>query len=87
MVFFDPNCPFCVKLWHDLQKWHDNLIVKWIPVAFVHPSSLGMAARVFSAKDPQKVLAFNEEHYDLKTDAAHAYRVDRADPIWHRKPG
>ena len=44
MVFFDPNCPFCAHLWRELQPWQNRLRVRWIPVAFVRPDSLGMAS-------------------------------------------
>lgn len=68
MVFFDPNCPFCARLWKRIHEKYANLIVKWIPVAFVHSTSLGMAARILSTKDPQKALAFNEDHYHFTTE-------------------
>ena len=67
VIFFDPNCPFCAHLWRELQPWRNRLRVRWIPVAFVRPDSLGMAASILYAVHPRQALDLNEGHYDFRT--------------------
>lgn len=46
-VFFDPNCPWCAKLWRtklsDGRSFKD-LPAVWIPVSFLTSDSIGKAA-------------------------------------------
>ena len=67
VVFFDPNCPFCAHLWRELQPWQNRLRVRWIPVAFVRPDSLGMAVGILYAAHPWQAMGLNESHYDFRT--------------------
>ena len=64
-VLFDPNCPYCHRLWLRLQPYaRRGLAVRWIPVAFIRPSSLPKAAAILAARDPVQAFTFNEAHYD-----------------------
>ena len=65
IVFFDPNCPFCAHFWHRLHALRKRLRIKWVPVAFIRPTSLNMAAQILASKSPVKALDFNEQHYDF----------------------
>ena len=67
VVFFDPNCPFCARLWDALQPWRAQLRVEWIPIAFLRPSSIRIAATMLTAPHPAQALAENEEHYQYQT--------------------
>ena len=67
VVFFDPNCPFCARLWDALQPWRAQLRVEWIPIAFLRPSSIWIAATMLTAPNPVQALAENEEHYQYQT--------------------
>lgn len=69
IVFFDPNCPYCAILWKRLQPWMQRLPVRWVPIAFLKPSSLAIAATILRSPNPVKALAFNEGKYVF---AAHA---------------
>ena len=57
-VFFDPTCPHCAHLWANSQPVTKQLKIVWIPIGFLRPQSLPMAATILSAKDP--VAAMNE---------------------------
>ncbi len=65
-VFFDPDCPYCHLTWKALQPYEKvGLQVRWVPVAYLKPSSLGRAAAIMAAKD--RVAAFREN--EVKFDA------------------
>jgi hypothetical protein len=51
-IFFDPNCPFCHKLYQEARPWvgRDGLQLRWIPVGILMPSSAGKAAAILEAK-------------------------------------
>ncbi len=65
-VFFDPNCPYCHRLYEDLQPWvgRQGLRLRWIPVAVLAPGSEGKAAAMLQAPDRRKALARNEDDYN-----------------------
>lgn len=51
-VFFDPNCPYCHKAWRSLQPYEQaGLQVRWIPVAYLSPSSLSKAMKIIGASN------------------------------------
>jgi len=63
-VFFDPNCYYCHLTWKALQPYEKaGLLVRWVPVAYQKPSSLGMAAAILLASDPAAALRQNETGY------------------------
>ncbi len=68
LVFFDPDCPFCAHFWQSLKPWRQHFRVRWVPVAYVRPSSLGRAVALLQAPHPAQALAVNEGHFDY---AAH----------------
>ena len=64
-VFFDPNCPYCHRVWEYLKPYEKaGLAVRWIPVAFIKPSSMDKAVAILAAKDPAQAFEYNESHYD-----------------------
>ena len=64
-IFFDPNCPYCHKLYEELRTrvGQNELQVRWIPVGILLPTSLGKAAAILDAKDPLLALRQNEEKF------------------------
>lgn len=51
-VFDDPNCPFCKALWEASQPYLDDEVqIRHIMVAVLHPTSMGKAARMLAADD------------------------------------
>lgn len=70
VAFLDPNCIFCHQFYeHVLPELKaGKLRIKVIPVGFLKPSSLPKAVAILSAKDPAKAWAFDEAHFDVKTE-------------------
>lgn len=68
-IFFDPNCPYCKKLYEELRPrvGHNGLQVRWIPVGILLPTSFGKAAAILEAKDPLLALRQNEEGFSTAT--------------------
>jgi thiol:disulfide interchange protein DsbG len=64
-VFFDPNCFYCHLTWKALQPYEKvGLQVRWVPVAYQKPSSVGRAAAIMEAPDRAAALRENELNYD-----------------------
>ncbi len=64
-IFFDPNCPYCHRVYVDTRDWIKNneVQLRWIPVGVLTASSYGKALTLLDAKDPLKLFYQNEEHY------------------------
>jgi thiol:disulfide interchange protein DsbG len=84
VVFFDPNCPYCAHLWRDLQAWKQRLQVRWIPIAFLRHSSLGLAAAILSAPSPRHALAINEGTYVFQTRTGGYLPLSHPAPHWRQ---
>ncbi len=68
-VFFDANCIFCHLTWKALQPYEKvGLQVRWVPVAFLKPTSTGKAAAIMQAKDPAAALGNNESRFNTATE-------------------
>ncbi|HEX6795113.1 MAG TPA: thiol:disulfide interchange protein DsbG [Casimicrobiaceae bacterium] len=64
-VFFDANCFYCHLTWKALQPYvKAGLQVRWVPVAYQQPSSVGRAAAIMQAPDRVAALHTNETRYD-----------------------
>lgn len=64
-VFFDANCFYCHLTWKALQPYERvGLQVRWVPVAYQQPSSVGRAAAIIQASDRIAALRANEMGYD-----------------------
>jgi thiol:disulfide interchange protein DsbG len=65
-IFFDPNCPFCHRLYVNTRTWvkEGKAELRWIPVGILTTTSAGKAAAILGAKDPRKAFYDNEDHYD-----------------------
>ena len=64
-VFFDANCFYCHLTWKAVQPYETaGLQVRWIPVAYQQPSSVGRAAAIMQAQDRVAALKLNETRYD-----------------------
>ena len=64
-VFFDPNCPYCHKLFVSARPWvnQGKLELRWIPTGTLMTTSHGKAVAMLGAEDPLKTFYQNEEHY------------------------
>jgi thiol:disulfide interchange protein DsbG len=64
-VFFDANCYYCHLTWKALEPYEKaGLQVRWVPVAYQKPTSLGRAAAIMRAGDRAAALRANESGYD-----------------------
>ena len=64
-VFFDANCYYCHLTWKALQPYEKvGLQVRWVPVAYQKPSSVGRAAAIMEASDRIAAMRENEVNYD-----------------------
>ncbi len=63
-VFFDPNCPYCHKLWLALQPYERaGLQVHWVPVAYLGPTSQPKAARMLASADRTAAFREHMQHF------------------------
>ncbi|MEW6703868.1 MAG: hypothetical protein AB1430_03345 [Pseudomonadota bacterium] len=66
LVFFDPNCPVCARLWlawNGPQGQARGLATRWIPVAYMNQRSRGRAAALL-AENSAAALARNFVEFD-----------------------
>jgi thiol:disulfide interchange protein DsbG len=64
-VFFDANCFYCHLSWKALQPYERaGVQVRWVPVAYQQPSSVGRAAAIMQARDRVAALRENEMGYN-----------------------
>lgn len=62
-IFLDPNCPWCHRLYEDLAKaLPGDVTVRWIPVAFLKPSSAGRARALLAGGLP--ALRTDEDRFE-----------------------
>ncbi len=68
-VFFDPNCPYCHKVYEMLrpQVQRGDVELRWIPLASLMTTSLGKAATMLEAKDPTEAFYRNERGFSQET--------------------
>ncbi|RDU99478.1 thiol:disulfide interchange protein DsbG [Trinickia dinghuensis] len=61
-VFTDPNCPYCNRLWVDMQPWvkTGKVQVRNIVVGILTPTSYGKAAALLEAQHPRQALHDHE---------------------------
>ena len=64
-IFFDPECPYCHKVYQTTRPWigKDGLQFRWIPVGILMPSSAGKAAAILEAKNPLAAFHKNEDEF------------------------
>lgn len=64
-IFFDPNCPYCHKLFEETRSYvkQGKVTLRWIPVGVLTTTSEGKAAAMLQAKDRLKAFYHNENHY------------------------
>jgi thiol:disulfide interchange protein DsbG len=64
-IFFDPNCPYCHRLYLNTRDWikAGKVRLRWIPVGVLTTTSPGKAAALLGADDPVQAFYDNEDHY------------------------
>jgi thiol:disulfide interchange protein DsbG len=70
-VFFDPNCPYCHKVYEMLRPAVQGGAVelRWIVLGILMTTSQGKAATMLEAKDPTTALHRNERGFSQETGA------------------
>ena len=70
-VFFDPNCPYCHKVFEMLrpQVQRGEVELRWVPIGKLMLTSLGKAAALLEDKDPTAALYRNERDFSRETGA------------------
>jgi len=58
-VFFDPNCPYCHRLWTTLRAGVDagKIQVRWLPVAILKDTSKGLGAAIYTSPRASEAMA------------------------------
>lgn len=61
-VFSDPNCPYCHRFWQQARPWVEGgrVQLRHVVVGMLSPDSLGKAAALLAAGDPQAALGAHE---------------------------
>uniref|UniRef100_E6PLF3 Thioredoxin-like fold domain-containing protein n=1 Tax=mine drainage metagenome TaxID=410659 RepID=E6PLF3_9ZZZZ len=82
-IFFDPNCPYCHKLYGMLRAdvGKDDLQFRWIPLGMLTPSSLPKAAAILQAEDPLQAFHKNENDYDFAANGQPGGGIEPATTI------
>lgn len=57
-VIFDPNCPYCHRLWGMVRSVAaaGNVQIRWLPVAILADTSKGLGAALYQANKPVDAL-------------------------------
>lgn len=68
-VIYDANCPYCHLAWKMLQPYEKaGLQVRWVPVAFLSPTSMPKAIEALAAPDPtaafRRIMERFGQNYD-----------------------
>ncbi|HJX18268.1 MAG TPA: thiol:disulfide interchange protein DsbG [Acidiferrobacterales bacterium] len=68
-VFFDPNCPYCHKVYEMLrpQVQRGEVELRWVVTGRLMATSTGKAAAMLEAKDPTEALHRNERGFSQET--------------------
>jgi thiol:disulfide interchange protein DsbG len=68
-VFFDPNCPYCHKVYEMLrpQVQRGEVELRWVPLGKLMVTSTGKAAAMLEAKNPTEALHRNERGFSRET--------------------
>jgi thiol:disulfide interchange protein DsbG len=68
-VFFDPNCPFCHKVYELLrpQVQRGDVELRWVVIGNLMTTSTGKAAAMLEAKDPTEAFYRNERDFSQAT--------------------
>jgi len=68
-VFFDPNCPYCHKVYEMLrpQVQRGDVELRWVVVGKLMTTSTGKAAAILEAKDPTEAFHRNERDFSQAT--------------------
>lgn len=68
-VFIDPNCMFCHYAWKALRPYEAaGLQVRWVPVGFLTKDSMGKAAALLEASNPEAAMLKHETEFNPQAE-------------------
>ena len=62
-VFFDPQCPDCIRLMDRISPLQDRVAVIYYPIAYLNPHSEPQGVTILASKDPYAKLVEHHEHF------------------------
>ena len=70
-VFFDPNCPYCHKVYEMLRLpvQRGEVELRWVVVGKLMATSVGKAATMLESKDPTEAFYRSERGFSQETGA------------------
>ncbi len=79
-AIFDPNCPYCHRLWTTLRGavMAGKVQVRWLPVAILKESSKGLGAAIYAAQDKSVALQQMANYQLRPVDVSQAANRDMA---------
>jgi len=71
-IFFDPDCPYCHKLYESLRPLVAEMALqlRWIPVGMLAATSPGKAAAILQAGNPLDAFHKNEDNFNFSDGGA-----------------
>lgn len=78
-VFFDPQCPDCIRLMERLEPLKDKVEVIYYPIAYLNRHSEPQSATMLMAKDPYAVLVEHHENFRNPDFRGIRYDVSKLD--------
>lgn len=97
-VFFDPNCPYCARLWTTplAQGLVADVPAIWVPVAYLNKTSEGKAAALLRSSNKAELAhnftLFNHTQHQGRSDAvvpseAEKQSLKQAQALWNKLGG
>ncbi len=80
-VFFDPNCPYCHRIYvntRDLVK-QNAIQIRWVPVGVLTATSYGKAVTMLESRDPLKAFYHDENNFSGENGGAADEALDGTD--------
>ena len=62
-VFFDTQCPDCIRLMDRIMPLQDRIAVVYYPIALLNPHCEPQGALILGSKDPYAMLVKHHEHF------------------------
>lgn len=62
-VFFDTQCPDCIRLMDRILPLQDRIAVMYYPIALLNPHCEPQGALILGSKDPYAALVRHHEHF------------------------
>jgi thiol:disulfide interchange protein DsbG len=78
-VLFDPQCRYCMQLWHNALPLAQRVMFVWIPVGLLNERSEWQAAAIVAAADPRATMERHETAFTGGGLDVAQHKIDSAD--------